>query len=227
MVAALHEQLAATLSSLKAHIGTHGMIDGNENEILANGALALDRARETGLIARSGGFNPVMGIVPLDDETRDFADSMLTDHMIDAGMDSLDQVARDKDDDERGLPGERPDWDQGMIAVAAYRAMVRSSRQRTYACALEIDRGNYTRVQATGPQEAARVYALDYFNAAEGEWMGGGVVVLQMPLGDPSPELAFNAFGGRFDTTIHFPEDRDPHATAEPMRRSMKLLIRE
>jgi hypothetical protein len=98
--------------------------------------------------------------------------------------------------------------------------MTRSSRERAYACALEIDdRGSYTEVQATSPMDAARVFALRTFHANEGEWMGGNVMVLQMPLGDGQPDLTFTVFGGRYDTTIEFPADRDPYATAVEMPR--------
>ena len=220
VVAELYKRLDSTLSRLSAHIAAHGMLDDREDETLAFGVLALKEAREAGIITAEGGFNNMMGIVPLDDETRDFADSMLDDTMIGAGMDALERIAKDGADHEQEIPGERPDWDQGMVAVAIYRAMTRSSRLRPYACVLEIDdRETFTQVEGTSPQDAARVFAMRTFHANEGEWMGGQVMVLQMPLGDCSPDLAFNVFGGRYDTTIEFPSDRNPHATAERVAR--------
>lgn len=58
-------------------------------------------------------------IVPLDDDERDFADSILPGDMIEAGMVALEQAQADlKSDDPDAI-----DWDNGMIAVAVYRAM--------------------------------------------------------------------------------------------------------
>jgi hypothetical protein len=216
IVAELHKRLETTLKRLSAHIEAHGMLDDREDETLAMGALALQEARDGGLIV-DGGFNAMLGIVPLDDETASVADSNLVDTMIGAGIDVLERVDHDN---ANYVSGVTTDWDQGMVAVAVYRAMTRSSRERAYACALEIDdRGSYTEVQATSPMDAARVFALRTFHANEGEWMGGNVMVLQMPLGDGQPDLTFTVFGGRYDTTIEFPADRDPYATAVEMPR--------
>ncbi len=216
IVADLHKRLETTLKRLSAHIEANGMLDDREDETLALGAIALQEAREAGLIV-DGAFSTTLGIVPLDDETREFSDSVLDSRMISAGEAVLDRVDHDN---ANYISGTTIDWDQGMVAVAVFRAMTRASRSRTYACQLEIDdRGDYTEVEATGPEDAARVFALRTFHENKGEWMGGRVMVLQMPMGDAAPDLSFTVFGGRYDTDIQFPSDRDPYATASPVAR--------
>lgn len=216
VVAELYKRLQSTLVRLSAHVEAHGMLDPREDETLAIGSVALLQARESGLIDEDGRFNDMMGIVPLDDETRSVSDTSLVDAMIAAGTEVLDRVDHDN---ANYVSGVTTDWDQGMVAVAVYRAMTRSSRERDYACALEIDRADQVVVQATSPLDAARVYAMQTFHAHEGEWMGGTVMVLQMPLGDAPNEELFRVVGGRFDTDIRFPADRDAYATAVPLAR--------
>lgn len=60
-------------------------------------------------------------MVPRDDSARSYSDSLLPLEMIYAGMAALDQA-----DSEMAnyVPGETTDWDQGMMAVAVYRAMI-------------------------------------------------------------------------------------------------------
>ena len=216
IVAELHKRLETTLKRLSAHIEAHGMLDDREDETLVMGALVLQEAQDSGLIV-DGAFGATLGVVPLDDETREFADSVLGERMIGAGMAALERVDHDN---ANYVSGTTIDWDHGMAAVAVFRAMTRASRSRTYACQLEIeDRGVYAEVEATGPEDAAKAFALRTFHENEGEWMGGRVMVLQMPLGDAAPDLSFTVFGGRYDTDIQFPSDRDPYATASPVTR--------
>ncbi|QDH50393.1 hypothetical protein [Caulobacter phage KcrB] len=62
--------------------------------------------------------------VPRDDDARSFSDSILPPAMIDAGVEVLDQVHLDL----AGHNGKDvPDWDDGMVAVAVYRAMLATS----------------------------------------------------------------------------------------------------
>ena len=58
-------------------------------------------------------------IVPRDTGPN-FADSTLPLHVIEAGMAVQDQI---HDDTVNYVAGETTDWDQGMVAVAIYRAM--------------------------------------------------------------------------------------------------------
>lgn len=59
--------------------------------------------------------------VPRDDDSRSFSDSLLPEAMIWAGIEVQEQVDRDN---ANYIAGETTDWDQGMIAVAIYRAML-------------------------------------------------------------------------------------------------------
>lgn len=59
--------------------------------------------------------------LPIDDESRAFSDSLLPEGMIYAGMAALEQA---RQDGRRYVSGETIDWDDGMLAVAVYRAMV-------------------------------------------------------------------------------------------------------
>lgn len=63
-------------------------------------------------------------LVPVDDETREFANSALPVEMIHAGMDALEKV---DEDNANYVAGETTDWDNGMVAVAVYRAMLSAS----------------------------------------------------------------------------------------------------
>lgn len=69
--------------------------------------------------------SPLLGeglvVVPLDDDARPFADSLLPDKMIEAGEEALDRVQHDL---ANYVSGETIDWDNGMAAVAVYRAMI-------------------------------------------------------------------------------------------------------
>lgn len=60
-------------------------------------------------------------LVPIDDATRDHADSKLPRAMIDAGEEALSACMSDI---RFYKPGETTDWDGWMIAVAVYRAML-------------------------------------------------------------------------------------------------------
>lgn len=62
--------------------------------------------------------------VPRDDDSRSFSDSLLPEAMIWAGIEVQEQVDRDN---ANYVAGETIDWDQGMIAVAIYRAMLASA----------------------------------------------------------------------------------------------------
>jgi hypothetical protein len=61
-----------------------------------------------------------MVCVPKDDETREVSDSALPFGMIDAGITVLEGVHADH---QNYVAGITPDWDDGMVAVAVYRAM--------------------------------------------------------------------------------------------------------
>jgi len=63
-------------------------------------------------------------LVPRDDDKRDMSDSILPAAMIDAGIEVLDKVQIDSLDYQAGTT---TDWDDGMIAVAVYRAMLAAS----------------------------------------------------------------------------------------------------
>jgi hypothetical protein len=63
-------------------------------------------------------------LVPVDDETREFANSALPVGMIHAGMDVLEKV---NEDNVYYTAGDTIDWDNGMVAVAVYRAMLSAS----------------------------------------------------------------------------------------------------
>ena len=65
-------------------------------------------------------LEPVWRTVPVDTGPN-FSDSTLPLAMIEAGMAVQDQVA---DDNANYVAGETTDWDQGMVAVAIYRAML-------------------------------------------------------------------------------------------------------
>lgn len=60
-------------------------------------------------------------LVPRDDDKRDLSDSILPTAMIDAGIEVLDKVQIDSLDYQAGTT---TDWDDGMVAVAVYRAML-------------------------------------------------------------------------------------------------------
>lgn len=60
-------------------------------------------------------------LVPLDDDTRDHADTILPLSMVFAGSEALEKCNEELQDYAAGI---NPDWDGGMIAVAIYRAMV-------------------------------------------------------------------------------------------------------
>lgn len=65
-------------------------------------------------------------LVPSDDDTRSYSDSILPDDMIEAGTLVLEQAAHDL---ANYVPGETIDWDFGMEAVAVFRAMVLAAPQ--------------------------------------------------------------------------------------------------
>ncbi|WP_426291187.1 hypothetical protein [Sphingomonas sp. TWP1-3-1] len=65
-------------------------------------------------------------LVPRDDDTRDLSDSILPAAMIDAGIEVLDKVQIDSLDYQAGTT---TDWDDGMVAVAVYRAMLAASHE--------------------------------------------------------------------------------------------------
>lgn len=65
-----------------------------------------------------------MKLVPVDDINRPFSDSLLPPEMIYAGMAALDQAETDM---ANYVPGVTTDWDQGMMAVSVYRAMVHAA----------------------------------------------------------------------------------------------------
>ena len=77
------------------------------------------------ILARDEGRRGVVGgdwvLVPRDDDARQFSDTALPMEMVDAGIEVLDRVHLDL----AGHNGkDAPDWDDGMVAVAVYRAML-------------------------------------------------------------------------------------------------------
>lgn len=80
--------------------------------------------------------------VPRDDDQRPFSDSLLPEAMIYAGSDALDRAQMDM---ANYVSGETIDWDQGMIAVAVYRAMLAAAPAAPQAAGVGedelIDRG--------------------------------------------------------------------------------------
>jgi len=218
--AAIVQQLYVRLLSVTKRLGDyvekHGEMDDRENETFAFAGVALGMARESGLIEEDGSFSERFAIVPLDDEFRQIADAIIPEDMIEAGMKVCDRMHADHmadaaDEREGRDPDpERADWDDGMLCVGIYRAMVRQARSRPHHCRLETSASNdWTVVSATSYKDAARVFAVATFHAAEGEWMGGKVVVCH------DPEFAI-IFGEDFDVTIDFDdtENRDLRATA-------------
>ena len=220
VIAELHKRLGATLRVLGAHIEAHGMLDPREDETLAFGSLAHLAAIETGVIdAATGKVPSTLALLPVDDDMRPFSDPLLTDAMVHAGMDVFDRVRTDL---ANYVPGETIDWDDGMKAVAVYRAMTRAALARPYRCRLDIDDTmTSTIVVEISEQAAVRRFALDTFNAAQGEWMGGTVTVVSAENDDPDEEremLAAKAilFGRRYDVSIDF-EDGETVVTAVPV----------
>lgn len=59
-------------------------------------------------------------LLPFDDSKRSFSDSLLPESMIEAGEKALDKADLDL---QNYVSGKTIDWDNGMIAVAVYRAM--------------------------------------------------------------------------------------------------------
>lgn len=77
----------------------------------------IDAQREMEL---QGGSTIRLAALPVDDDSREHADSALPFEMISAGADALDACRRDLDN---YVAGQTPDWDSGMIAVSVFRAM--------------------------------------------------------------------------------------------------------
>lgn len=216
IVAHLYTSLEHVTKRLGAYVAKHGMMDDREDETFAFASVALDAARQSGLIEEDGSFSESFGIVPVDDEFRQIADPVISDELVNAGMEVCDRQFADHiadlADDAAGRPRdpERADWDDGMLCVGIYRAMVRRARSRPYHCRLDISgTEEWTRVSATSHKDAARVFAMLTFHANEGEWMGGKVVVAL------DPEFAA-LFGEDFDVTLDFDdtENRDLRAVA-------------
>lgn len=216
IVQQLYARLLSTTKRLNAYVEAHGEMSDREDETFAFAAVALGMARESGLIEEDGSFSERFGIVPLDDEFRQIADPIISDDLIEAGMQVCDRMhadhMADEADEEAGRDHDpkRADWDDGMLCVGIYRAMTRQARSRPFHCRLETTASDeWTVVSATSYKDAARVFAVATFHAAEGEWMGGKVIVA------PDPEFAI-IFGEDFDVTIDFDDtdNRDLRAIA-------------
>lgn len=216
IVAHLYSNLEHVTRRLGTYVAKHGMMDDREDETFAFASVALDAARQSGLIEEDGSFSESFGIVPVDDEFRQIADPVISDDLVNAGMEVCDRMHEDhladQLDDNLGRPHdpERADWDDGMLCVGIYRAMVRQARSRPYHCRLDTSGAEeWTRVSATSNKDAARVFAMLTFHANEGEWMGGKVTVAL------DPEFAV-LFAEDFDVTLDFDEtpNRDLRAVA-------------
>lgn len=226
VITQLHVALKSTLAVLSKHIEAHGMISGREDETLALGALATQAALDVGLIDAATGRMPTsLAVLPVDDDTRPFSDSLLPEAMIEAGMAALDRV-----DEDLGnyVSGKTIDWDNGMAAGAVYRAMTRAMLERLYRCRLDIEsRMTSTLVRAVSPEAAARAHAMATFHDSKGEWMGGGITVVNAEgetAGEEPEMIAARVllFGTRYDTSIEFDATRDgePNAVAVEVPRS-------
>ncbi len=82
---------------------------------------ATDMAAKTVATAALAALRETHHLVPKDDDTRPFSDSLLPMAMIEAGEAALEKAAVDL---ANYVPGETIDWDYGMEAVAVYRAMI-------------------------------------------------------------------------------------------------------
>jgi hypothetical protein len=216
IVQQLYARLLSTTKRLGAYVDAHGELSDREDETFAFAGVALGMARESGLIEEDGSFSERFGIVPLDDEFRQIADPIIPDDLVHAGMEVCDRMHADHMADAadeaagRNPDPDRTDWDDGMLCVGIYRAMTRRARCRPVHCRLETSAADdWTEVSATSYRDAARVFGTAIFHAAEGEWMGGKVIVVN------DPEFAA-IFGEDFDVTIDFDdtENRDLRATA-------------
>lgn len=216
IVAQLYARLDHVTKRLGAYVAKHGMMDDREDETFAFAGVALGMARESGLIEEDGSFSESFGIVPIDDEFRQIADPVISDDLVNAGMEVCDRMHEDhladQLDDNLGRPRdpERADWDDGMLCIGIYRAMVRQARSRPHVCRLDASGADdWTEVMATSHKDAARVFAMRTFHANEGEWMGGKITVAL------DPEFAV-LFGEDFDVTLDFDdtENRDLRAVA-------------
>lgn len=216
IVEQLHARLKHATSRLGDYVKAHGMLCDRDDEVFAFAGVALGMATESGLIDADGSFSERFAIVPMDDEFRQIADPVLPNEMIEAGMKVCDLMhadhMADAEDERAGRDRdpERADWDDGMLCVGIYRAMVRQARSRPHHCRLETsDRDDWTVVSGTSHKDAARVFAVETFRSSEGEWMGGKVTVAEDPF------LAI-LFGEDFDVTIGFDEtgNRDLRAVA-------------
>ncbi len=189
VVAMLAENLERVTKRLSAYVAAHGPLSDREDETFGMAAIALDMARggTNPLIDGNGGFSKSLVIVPLDDDERAFSDTSLPDDMVAAGMDVLERV---DDDLNEYVSTVTPDWDDGMAAVAVYRAMVRAARLRPFFCRHATDAtGRWTETRATDHDDAARVFARSQFDDSQGEWMGGTLHVIE----DPDHPLARHA----------------------------------
>lgn len=218
VITQLHAALKSTLAVLATHIEAHGMISQREDETLALGAIAAQAALDIGLIDAATGCMPdTLAVLPVDDDTRPFSDSLLPAAMIMAGLAALDRV---DDDLANYVSGKTIDWDNGMVASAVYRTMTRAMRERPYHCRLDIEsRMTSTLVKEVSPEAAVRAHAMATFNESEGEWMGGGITVAEGEGVGEDPEMIAARvliFGAHYDTSIEFDEARDgePHAVA-------------
>ena len=106
---------------------------------------------------------PIAGIValdlmPTDDASRSFSDTLLPETMVFAGMAALDRAHADM---AAYRSGETIDWDDGMIAVAVWRAMAGAWRtaRGAFVCSLDGRPETAAAVEADDAIEAARSYA--------------------------------------------------------------------
>lgn len=169
--------LDQAMKRLEAYVAAHGMLCDRDDEVFAKGSIALQAARggNDPLVDAGDLFSAKLAIVPLDDEERGFSDSALPDRVVAAGMNALDRAETDMNEYVSGVT---PDWDEGMIAVAVYRAMVRAARLRGFSCRHETSaRDAWDKIEATDPADAARTFSHREFEESQGEWMGGVVIV--------------------------------------------------
>ena len=216
IVEELYLRLKLTLGALSRHIEANGKIDVREDETLALGACALAEAHAAGFIDENDRFDERYALIAVDDDRLSYSDSLLDDEIIDDACKLFDRI----DEDNRTyVSGETTDWDQGMVAVAVFRTMVRSMRERTYIVRHEGEsRTALELVQGVSLQDAAQVHAFHTFHDMKGEWMGGRICVMAangQDLRDPATATALDMIGVTFDTDIDFPEDEDPVPTAK------------
>lgn len=222
-IADLHRCLTRTVGMLSSHLPQGGGCS-EVRHAIDESRRVLDRAVYAGVMeedrlrtSRDGSF------LPVDDDRLPFSDSRIDLDVIQAGIEQLERIRADQ---ANYVPGVTTDWDDGMIAVAVYRAMTRQARLQTWSARVDPDdRDAIVHVQAVDAEHAAETVALARFEEWQGEWMGGTILVAS----DEVDAADLEARGVRIDVTVEFDQERDgdayvvskrlrPRAEAKPAR---------